>query len=165
MPEPSQTTYPLFVLLIALLVCFAAQAAGAGLTFPNLGWYATLTKPGFTPPNSIFPIVWTILYAVMAVAAWIFWRAAGKEEDRRLGLIWFGIQLVLGVLWSAAFFGLHSPSLGLGIIMVLLIAIAITIVLFDRLSRLAAILLVPLLLWVCFATGLNFAIWFLNRGS
>jgi len=165
MPDPRQTTHPLFALLVALLACFAAQAAGAALTFPNLGWYATLTKPGFTPPNSTFPIVWTILYAVMAVAAWIFWRAPGKEGDRKLGLIWFGIQLVLGVLYSAAFFGLHSPSLGLGLIMAFLIAIAITIVLFDRLSRLAAILLVPLLLWVCFATGHNFAIWFLNRGS
>ena len=68
----------------------------------------------------------------------------------------------MGVLWSFAFFGLHSPALGLGVIMAFLIAIVITIVVFDRTSRLAALLMMPLLLWVCFAAGLNFAIWFLN---
>ena len=78
-------------------------------------------------------------------------------------MIWFFIQLVVGVLWSVAFFGLHSPALGLGVILAFLIAIVVTIVVFDRTSRLAALLLIPLALWVCFATGLNFAIWFLNR--
>jgi tryptophan-rich sensory protein len=77
-------------------------------------------------------------------------------------MIWFFIQLVVGVLWSAAFFWLHNPALGLGVIMVFLITIVITIVLFDRLSRVAALLLIPLALWVCFATGLNFAFLFLN---
>jgi benzodiazapine receptor len=119
-----------------------------------------LAKPGFAPPNSIFPIVWPILYALMAIAASIAWRAPGKDEDRRLAMIWFFVQLGVGVLWSVAFFTLQSPALGLGVIMLFLIAIAVTIVLFDRLSRIAALLL---LLWVSFATGLNFAIWFLDR--
>jgi tryptophan-rich sensory protein len=149
--------------LIAAAACLAALLIGGALTRPNLAWYATLAKPGFAPPNSIFPIVWPILYALMALAAWLAWRAPGKDEDRRLAMIWFFVQLAIGVLWSVAFFTLQSPALGLGVIMLCLLAIAVTIVLFDRLSRIAALLLLPLLLWVSFATGHNFAIWFLNR--
>ena len=149
--------------ILAALSCVAALLIGAALTQPNLGWYATLAKPGFTPPNGIFPIVWPILYALMAISFWIAWRAPGKEEDRKRAAIWFSIQLALGVVWSAAFFWLHSPASGLGVIMAFLIAILGTIVVFDRLSRMTALLLLPLLLWVSFATSLNFAIWYLNR--
>jgi tryptophan-rich sensory protein len=148
--------------IFAALGCLAALVVGGALTRPNLEWYATLAKPGFTPPNGAFPVAWTILYALSAVAAWIVWHTPGKDENHRLAIIWFFIQLVVGVLWSVAFFWLHSPALGLGVIMAFLIAIVITIVVFDRTSRVAALLLMPLLLWVCFAAGLNFAIWFLN---
>jgi translocator protein len=148
--------------ILAALGCIIALVLGGALTRPNLDWYATLQKPGFTPPNGLFPIVWPILYAMTALSAWIAWRAPGNESDRKLAFIWFFIQLAVGVLWSVAFFALHSPGLGLLVIMALLIAIVITIVLFDRLSRVAALLLIPLALWVCFATGLNFAILFLN---
>jgi benzodiazapine receptor len=148
--------------ILAALGCVIALVLGGALTRPNLDWYATLQKPGFTPPNGLFPIVWPILYAMTALSAWIAWRAPGNESDRKLAFIWFFIQLAVGVLWSVAFFALHSPGLGLLVIMALLIAIVITIVLFDRLSRVAALLLIPLALWVCFATGLNFAILFLN---
>jgi tryptophan-rich sensory protein len=149
--------------VIIVLTCFAAWVLGGVLTRPNLDWYATLNKPGFTPPNEVFPVVWTILYAMMAVSAWLLWRAPGKEEDRRPALTWFFWQLAIGVIWSYAFFWLHSPGLGLAVILALLVAITLTIVLFDRLSRPAALLLLPLLLWVAFAAGLNFAILFLNR--
>ena len=149
--------------LLAALGCLAALLIGGALTKPNLDWYTTLAKPGFTPPNGAFPAAWTILYVLSALAAWFVWHTPGKESDHRLAMIWFFIQLVVGGLWSVAFFWLHSPALGLGVIMAFLIAITITIVVFDRTSRLAAVLLMPLLLWVCFATGLNFAIWFLNR--
>ena len=151
--------------MIAVLACLAALVIGGALTRPSLGWYETLAKPGFTPPNGAFPIAWAILYTLTAIAAWIAWRAPGKDEDRKLAMIWFFIQLVIGILWSVAFFWLHSPAYGLAVIMVFLVAIAVTIVLFDRLSRTAALLLIPLLLWVSFAAALNFAIWFLNRGS
>jgi benzodiazapine receptor len=147
-------------LLVALAACFAAAALGGALTEPNLPWYETLAKPGFAPPNSVFPVVWTILYLMMAVSAWLVWRAEAK--DRTLALIWFGIQLALNVAWSFAFFWMHSPVLGLAVIMVLLLAIVVTIVLFDRSSRTATLLLMPYLLWVCFAAGLNGAIWMLN---
>jgi tryptophan-rich sensory protein len=148
--------------ILAALGCIIALVLGGALTRPNLDWYATLQKPGFAPPNGVFPIVWPILYAMMALSAWIAWRSPGKDSDRKLAFIWFFIQLAVGVLWSVAFFTLHSPGLGLAVIMAFLIAIVITIVWFDRLSRVAALLLIPLALWVCFATGLNFAIWFLN---
>jgi translocator protein len=148
--------------ILAALGCIVALVLGGALTRPNLDWYATLQQPGFAPPNGVFPIVWPILYAMMALSAWIAWRAPGKDSDRKLAFIWFFIQLAIGVLWSVAFFTLHSPGLGLAVIMAFLIAITITIVMFDRLSRIAALLLIPLALWVCFATGLNFAIWFLN---
>lgn len=159
----SEKNMPTYVVpIFAALACLAALVIGGALTRPNLDWYATLAKPAFTPPNGAFPVAWTALYALSAVAAWFVWHTPGKASDHRLAIIWFFIQLIVGVLWSVAFFWLHSPALGLGVIMAFLIAITITIVVFDRTSRVAALLLIPLLLWVCFATGLNFAILFLN---
>ena len=150
---------------VALAVCFAASLLGSVLTTPNLGWYATIEKPGFTPPNSVFPVVWTILFALMAVSAWLVWRAPAEEGDKKTALTWFGIQLVLNVAWSFAFFAMHSPIAGLAVILWLLVAIVLTMVFFDRVSRVAAFLLVPYLLWVGFAAGLNFALWALNAGA
>jgi tryptophan-rich sensory protein len=153
---------PVWLPIAAALGCVVAWLLGGMLTRPNLDWYATLAKPPFAPPNSVFPIVWPILYVLMAVSAWVAWKAPAKEEDRRIAFAWFFIQLGIGVIWSYAFFWMHSPFFGLVVIMALLVAIAITIVYFDRLSRIAALLLVPLLLWVCFAAGLNAAFWLLN---
>jgi tryptophan-rich sensory protein len=152
----------LLALLVAAVACFAAGALGRLASEPNIPWYDTLQQPGFAPPNSVFAYVWAILYAMMAVAAWMFWRAEGRLEDRKLGLIAFITQLALNAAWPFAFFGMRSPGAGLVVILLLLVAIVVTIVLFDRSSRTAALLLVPYLLWVCFATALNFAFWFLN---
>lgn len=164
-PEPIASRRSLVGLGVALAVCFAASLIGSAFTSPNLGWYATLQKPGFTPPNSVFPIVWTILYATMAVSVWLVWRQPADAGDKKTALTWFGIQLALNVLWSFAFFQMHSPIAGLAVIMWLLVAIVMTMVFFDRVSRVAALLLAPYLLWVGFATGLNFAIWALNAGG
>jgi tryptophan-rich sensory protein len=162
--DTKQSPFQSNAMLVAIvLACLAAWMLGGVLTKSNLDWYATLNKPGFTPANQVFPIVWTILYAVMAISAWLVWRAPGKQEDRRAALTWFFWQLAIGVIWSYAFFWLHSPGLALIVILALLVAIVITIVFFDRLSRPAALLLLPYVLWVAFATSLNFAIWFLNR--
>ncbi len=163
-PEPVTSKRSLIGLGLALAASFSASVIGSALTRPNLDWYATLVKPGFTPPNGVFPIVWTILFVMMAVSAWLVWRAPGDGSERKTALVWFGIQLVLNVMWSFAFFFLHSPPLGFGVIMALLVAIVLTIVFFDRLSRPAALLLVPYVLWVGFAAGLNFIIWVLNSG-
>lgn len=164
-PEPLASKRSLIGLGVALAVCFAASLIGSAFTQPNLAWYATLQKPGFTPPNSLFPIVWTILYATMAVSAWLVWRKPADPVDKKTALTWFGIQLALNVLWSFAFFQMHSPISGLAVILWLLVSIVITVVFFDRISRPAALLLLPYLLWVGFATGLNFAIWALNAGA
>jgi translocator protein len=162
MEATHQAKQPALALLVALLVCYGAQALGATLIFPDLGWYATLHKPGFTPPAKLFPVVWTILYGLMALSVWTFWRAPGSNEYRRWGLAWFCIQLVLGIAWSSAFFALHSVTAAFAAILALLLSIVVTIVMFDRLSRTAALLLVPYLLWVAFATALNFAFWYMN---
>jgi tryptophan-rich sensory protein len=162
MATNAESRRSVIVPVLAAVACVAAWAIGGVLTRPNLEWYAGLAKPGFTPANGVFPIVWPILYALTALSFWLAWRVPNKQGDKRLAFIWFFIQLVLGVLWSVAFFVMHSPALGLAAIMLFLVAIAVTIVLFDRLSRLAAVLLLPLLLWVCFATGLNTAILLLN---
>jgi benzodiazapine receptor len=151
-------------LAVSGAVCFVASFLGSAFTRPNLDWYATLAKPSFTPPNGVFPVVWTILFVMMAVAAWLVWRISGDGGEKKTALVWFAIQLIINVLWSFAFFGMHSPSLGLGVIMALIVAIVITIVYFDRLSRAAALMLVPYVLWVGFAAALNFAIWLLNSG-
>ena len=164
MATPTPATRSIWLPVIAVLACLAALAAGGLLTRPNLDWYATLQKPGFEPPNRAFTIVWPALYAMMAVSAGLAGRAPGSDEDRRSAFIWFFIQLAIGVLWSYAFFRLHNPGFGLIAIMAFLIAIVITIVLFERLSRPAALLLIPLALWVSYATALNFAFWILNSG-
>jgi tryptophan-rich sensory protein len=162
--EPVFSKRSIIALVVVLVACFAASAIGGALTRPNLDWYATLTKPSFAPPNAVFPIVWTILYAMMAGAAWLVWRSAGDEGDKKTALVWFGIQLAINVLWSFAFFWLHSPPFGFGVIMALIVAILITLILFDRVSRPAALMLIPYLLWVGFAAGLNFTLWVLNSG-
>ena len=107
-------------------------------------------------------MVWTILYVLMGVAAWLVWRAPADESRRRVALAAWFVQLVLNVLWSFAFFGAHSPLAGLVVIVVLLAAIVVTILAFRRVSGTAALLLAPYLAWVAFATVLNASILSLN---
>jgi benzodiazapine receptor len=151
-------------LIVVSAACIVAWFIGGALTRPNLEWYDGLVKPGFVPSNGFFPIVWTVLYVMMAMSAWLVWRSPGKAADKKLAMIWFGIQLAIGVLWSFAFFTMHAPDYAFGVMMALLLSIVITIVLFDRLSRPASLLLLPYVLWVCFSVGINFTIWVLNSG-
>ena len=149
-------------LLVAIVVCFAAAGIGSLATVGAIPtWYAALPKPSWNPPNWIFGPVWSLLYLMMAVAAWLVWRAAGWP-GARLALGLFAIQLVLNVGWSVVFFGLHRPGWALGEIVVLWCAILATLLLFRPISPVAALLLVPYLLWVTFASALNFAVWRLN---
>lgn len=148
-------------LAAALILCFLAAYIGQIFTTPSIPtWYAGLQKPIFNPPNWVFAPVWTLLYILMAVSAFLVWREEKKEI--KPALIIFVIQLILNSLWSLAFFGLHSPLLGLLVIVLLWAAIVVTIVKFLRVSTLAGWLLLPYLLWVSFASVLNFAIWILN---
>ena len=150
---------------VALGICLAASFAAAGLgsiaTVPALGdWYAGLVKPAWNPPNWIFGPVWTTLYAMMAVAAWLVWKRGGP--GRLPALILFGVQLALNVSWSWLFFGLRQPGAALAEILFLWLAIGATAWAFGRLSRPAALLFIPYLLWVSFAAVLNWALWRLN---
>jgi len=149
-------------LVVFLIVCYIAGYIGQIATQPAIEtWYAGLAKPAFTPPNSVFPIVWTILYGVMALAAWLVWRERNLK-DGSLALTAFFAQLFLNVIWSWAFFGAESPVLGLVVIVALLIAIAATTLFFFRVNRLAGLLMLPYLAWVAFATVLNASIVALN---
>ncbi len=150
-------------LALALMVCLLAGALGALFTTPAIPtWYAGLSKPSFSPPNWLFAPVWTLLYVLMGGAAYLVWMKGWKQREVRAALGVFGVQLVLNFLWSVAFFGMHSPLYGLVVIAALWAAIALTIVRFRGVSRPAAWLLVPYLLWVSFAAYLNYSVWALN---
>lgn len=152
------------VLVGFVLACELVGIAGALATAPAIEtWYATISKPGFTPPSWVFGPVWTLLYALMGTAAFLVWRERDADPRMtRLALGAFLVQLVLNGLWSPAFFGLQSPLLGLLVIVPLLGVLLVTTGLFARVSRPAAVLLVPYVAWVTYATALNAAIWTLN---
>ena len=148
---------------LAIIAVAATSVAGQLATYPNLApWYASLVKPSFNPPNSVFGPVWTTLYLLMAFAVWRILRLPGASAERRWALISFLAQLALNAAWSWMFFAAHNPLLGLINIIPQVLVIIATIVAFYRIDRMAGSCLMPLAAWVCFATALNFAIWNLN---
>jgi benzodiazapine receptor len=150
-------------LVISILVCQLAGFVGSIFTTPSVPtWYATLKKPTFTPPNSIFGPVWTILFVLMGISMYLIWKRGFQNRDIKIALFIFGAQLVLNILWSFLFFGLRCPSCAFVEIIILWIAIGLTILSFSRISIPAGLLLIPYLLWVSFAAVLNFTIWNLN---
>jgi benzodiazapine receptor len=152
----------LFALLLALTACFAVSALGGAITAgPVKSWYPDLAKPALTPPDLAFPIVWTLLYVMMALAAWLVWRRSGWRRAQ-LAFTLFGLQLILNLAWSGLFFGLQRPGAALAEIGLLWLAIAATIAVFRGHDGRAALLLLPYLLWVSFAVYLNAGIWWLN---
>jgi len=147
------------------LISFAAAALGTLATNPEIdGWYRSLVRPQWTPPDAVFGPVWTALYLLMAISAWLVWRAAGLQRAV-LPLVWFHVQLTLNVLWSWIFFHFHQPGWAFLEILCLWGAIAVTIFHFLRIRRLAGMLMMPYLAWVSFAAGLNLTIWQLNPGG
>ena len=142
-------------------ILVSALAGAVGVIFKPGAWYAVINKPSFTPPNWIFPVVWPILYLMMAVAAWIIWTKRGFDRGR-LPLKWFAVQLALNAAWSWIFFGRHALGTALAEIMLLWIAIVFTLLLFWKINRWAGGLMAPYLLWISFALVLNFSIWHLN---
>jgi tryptophan-rich sensory protein len=162
LPEPDQPARAArkFLALVAWLALSFGAALMGGLFMPG-EWYASLRKPAWNPPGWIFGPVWTALYTMMAVAAWLVWRQGGWSKQRQPLLI-FLAQLALNALWTPLFFGLHRPGLAFAEIVLLWLAIAATIAVFRPASRVAAWLLAPYLAWVSFAAALNFALWRLN---
>lgn len=160
MTKTTHTKNTLWLGLVFWLgLCFTA--AWVGSRFPPGAWYEQLLKPALTPPGWVFPIVWTLLYTMMGVAAWLIWRHRGVAGALRpLGL--FLLQLGFNTLWSYLFFGLENPGLALVNIIVLWLAILATVITFWQYDRLAGQLLIPYLLWVSFAVYLNLQFWRLN---
>lgn len=176
----------LLKILASIIICELAGVIGAVFTTPEIGgWYASLNKPGFNPPGWIFGPVWTTLFVLMGISLYLVWSERWKIKDeinftnrkpwnslstKLLSGSWqkaniiliFGLQLVLNVLWSIIFFGLHSPGLAFFELLALWFAIVFTIINFYRVSKLSALLLVPYILWVSFAGVLNYFIWIIN---
>ncbi len=152
--------------VLAIVVCELAGAIGTLFTIKAIPtWYAVLQRPPLTPPSWIFGPVWTVLYALMGIAAFLVWKKGSgqRRETVKPALICFAIQLVLNAIWTPLFFGLQNLTLALIGIVALWIAIVVTIRVFYRVSQLAALLLIPYLLWVTFATYLNAGFLVLNR--
>lgn len=148
------------VLAALILLCLAVGALGGYVTTSAIdAWYRPLAKPDWTPPDWLFGPVWTALYVMMAVAAWLVW----KTQDRIApAMVLFFSQLALNFAWSFLFFGARSPWLGVVDITFLWITVLATMLVFFTRSRLAGWLFVPYLMWVSFAAALNFAVWQLN---
>lgn len=149
-------------LIVFLILCLGVGALGAMATAPEIaGWYSTLNKPTWNPPPSIFGPVWTTLYLMMALSAWLIWRKGGLQKNR-IPLAAFAVQLILNLAWSWIFFSMHQIGGAFVEITVLWISILLTGILFHKNSKLASVLLLPYLCWVSFATYLNFTLWQLN---
>lgn len=152
----------IFKLIFSIFVCFLPGITGGYFTSKNLyPWYELIKKPFFTPPDWVFSPVWTILYILMGISLFLILNAANSKQKKH-GIIFFAIQLVLNGLWSIVFFGLRS-ILGAFIIIIFLLAfIILTIFKFYQVSKPAGYILIPYLIWVSYATVLNFYIYQLN---
>ena len=144
-----------------LAVCYCASAIGAVASIQAKSFYAQLVQPNWSPPAWVFGPVWTTLYTMMGVAAWLIWRSGGFRKNRQ-ALTLFLIQLAINSLWSWLFFVWYLGVLAFADIIVLWILIAATIVSFWRVRPLAGALLIPYLLWLSFAAVLNYSLWRLN---
>jgi len=151
---------PFFIsLLITLAIGFAASL----ITRPQIaGWYSTLTKPSFNPPNWLFAPVWTGIYIMIAIAAYLVWKRRDNSRVYAVTIFIYIIQLALNFSWSIVFFGLHGILPALVIILLLWASIVLNIRWFNKFGHTAAFLMVPYLLWVSFASLLNLSIYLLN---
>lgn len=167
-PDDRHRPFAPLALVLSLALCFAAAGLGGAVTSPQIdGWYRTIEKPAFNPPDWIFGPVWTVLFIMMALVLWQIWRtpapAAATARLRRRALAAFVVQLVVNVAWSAAFFGLQSPTAGLVVIVALLASIVWLIRAARPVVGPMTWLLAPYLAWVSFAAVLNLTIVVLNR--
>lgn len=157
------TARSLVRLILCLALCLGIGFTAGIVTAPEIPtWYASLTKPSWTPPNWAFPVVWNILYAMMGVSLWFLWDRSNDPTAARKAIALFLLQLALNAAWSPVFFWLHRPVEALVIISLLAISIAVTISFALRAQRTAGWLLVPYFAWVTYAATLNAGIVALN---
>ncbi|KPJ55153.1 TspO protein [Parcubacteria bacterium DG_72] len=150
-------------LIISLALPQIAGLIGSLFTFSAIAtWYAVLEKPSFSPPNWIFGPVWILLYVLMGISIYLIWSKA--EEDRKAkGAVWlFWLHLFFNASWSVVFFGLKNPGLAFFNIIIIWVLIVVLMIKFWQIRKWSAILLIPYLLWVSFASVLNYFIWQLN---
>jgi len=151
-------------LAICLAITLVTGFLGSIFTKPEIsGWYASIRKPLWNPPNAIFGPVWTILYILMGISLFLVWKSGHSSGKKNIAYLLFAVQLLLNFLWSFIFFRLHRVDLALLEILLLWFTILGTIIAFSRISKTAAWLLVPYISWVSFASFLNYHIWVLNR--
>lgn len=147
----------------SIFICQLPGIIGSIFTAPAIKtWYPTLQKPWFTPPDWVFAPVWITLYLLMGISLYLVWKEALKGKDIKKPIIFFTVQLLLNAAWSPIFFGLKNPLMGLLVIIALIIFIVPTIYYFYKLRKEAGLLLIPYVVWVAIATGLNYAILILN---
>lgn len=146
---------------LAIIVALVVLTASSGSVFKPGEWYRKLRKPGWTPPNWAFPVVWTILYVMIGYSGWLTWSAGGWS----IAMALWGVQLVLNAGWSFLFFGRRRMDLAFGDVLVLLATILLYIAFAWPVSTLAALLFVPYAAWVATAATLNFSVWRLNASG
>jgi tryptophan-rich sensory protein len=150
-------------LIASIFICELVGILGSVFTVSSVStWYPTLNKPFFNPPSWLFGPVWTLLYLLMGISLYLVWDKGLKKQQSKTSVVIFGLQLALNLFWSILFFGLRMPLIAFIEIILLWLAILLTIMHFKRISRTAAYLLIPYILWVSFAAALNFAIYYLN---
>ena len=160
-PGGRRAPWPALIGFVGL--CLLVGASAAAVNAPAIaGWYTTLTRPPGVPPNWVFPVVWTTLYVMIGLSAWLVWWKAPQGRRQGAALQLWGWQLLLNALWSPVFFAMHSPSLGLLVIVPMLVLIGLTIAAFRPLNLWAALLLVPYFCWASYAAYLNLGFWWLN---
>jgi len=153
-------------LVIAIIFSELAGIIGSVFTAPSIAtWYAGLIKPALNPPSWIFAPVWTTLFALMGIAAFLVWKKGLERKDVKIALIIFAVQLILNTLWSIIFFGFNNPGAAFIEIIFLWLAILATIISFKKISKPTVWLLLPYILWVSFAGYLNFSLWRLNANT
>ncbi|MEQ9506189.1 MAG: TspO/MBR family protein [Hyphomonas sp.] len=151
------------IAVLGLFVLANLAAASSGAIFRPGAWYASLSKPSWTPPNWAFPVTWSILFVLNAVAGWLVWLAGGPAMAGILML--YGLSLAINASWSGVFFGLRRMGLGFVIVILLWISIAAVMAAFAPVSPVAAAMLAPYLAWVTIASALNLRVWQLNPAA
>jgi benzodiazapine receptor len=160
----ANTKFQIIPFIISLVITLSIGIVAAIFTRPEIaGWYSTLNKPSFTPPNWLFPVAWTTIYILIATAAYMVWKLRDGSSIYKTAVIIYVVQLTLNFSWSIVFFGRHQILGGLMVIVALLVTIILNISWFNRFSKTAAWLLLPYLLWVSYATLLNISISVLNK--
>ena len=153
----------LLKLILCIIICEGLGSSGSIFTSMSVStWYSTLVKPWFAPPGGVIAVIWTVLFMLMGISLFLVWREGLDRPGVKAAIYIFAAQFVVNIAWSAAFFGMRSPSNGLIVIVLLWLMILLTIIKFWRVSKNAALLLVPYILWVSIAMFLNYSILVLN---